>query len=64
MLEDGIGDTVRVSLTEEPENEVPVAIDLADRYKKRQSIVEIPEMLYLPKDPCVYERSSRNNTAE
>jgi len=35
LLEDGIGDTVRVSLTEEPEEEVPVAIDLVDRYKNR-----------------------------
>lgn len=56
LLEDGIGDTIRVSLTEEPENEVPVAIALADRYKERQSIVEIPGLPYMPKDPCVYER--------
>ena len=28
LLEDGIGDTVRVSLTEEPEYEIPVARDL------------------------------------
>ena len=32
MLEDGIGDTVRVSLTEAPEAECPVAIDLVNRY--------------------------------
>lgn len=37
LLEDGIGDTVRVSLTEEPEAEAPVAIDLAERYKDRQN---------------------------
>jgi len=35
LLEDGIGDTVRVSLTEEPELEVPVAIALVNRYKER-----------------------------
>ena len=35
LLEDGIGDTVRVSLTEEPEFEAPVAITLVDRYKAR-----------------------------
>lgn len=57
LLEDGIGDTVRVSLTEEPENEVPVAIALVDRYKERQTIVEIPALPYMPKDPCIYERS-------
>jgi (E)-4-hydroxy-3-methylbut-2-enyl-diphosphate synthase len=36
LLEDGIGDTVRVSLTEDPEHEAPVAIALADRYKWRE----------------------------
>jgi len=35
LLEDGLGDTVRVSLTEDPEFEAPVAIALADRYKER-----------------------------
>jgi (E)-4-hydroxy-3-methylbut-2-enyl-diphosphate synthase len=35
LLEDGIGDTIRVSLTEEPEHEIPVARALADRYRKR-----------------------------
>ena len=32
LLEDGIGDTIRVSLTEEPEAEIPVALALARRY--------------------------------
>lgn len=36
LLEDGIGDTVRVSLTEDPEFEAPVAQALIDRYKNRQ----------------------------
>jgi len=36
LLEDGLGDTVRVSLTEEPELEAPVAIGLVNRYKTRQ----------------------------
>ncbi|PRD52586.1 (E)-4-hydroxy-3-methylbut-2-enyl-diphosphate synthase [Sphingobacterium gobiense] len=36
LLEDGLGDTIRVSLTEEPENEVPVARALANRYTKRK----------------------------
>jgi len=36
LLEDGLGDTVRVSLTEDPEFEAPVAIALADRYKERE----------------------------
>jgi 1-hydroxy-2-methyl-2-(E)-butenyl 4-diphosphate synthase len=32
LLEDGLGDTIRVSLTEEPEAEIPVAKVIADRY--------------------------------
>ena len=35
LLEDGLGDTVRVSLTEEPEAEAPVAIALVERYASR-----------------------------
>lgn len=36
LLEDGLGDTVRVSLTEEPEAEAPVAIALVKRYSARR----------------------------
>ncbi len=32
LLSEGIGNTIRVSLTEDPENEIPVARYLADRY--------------------------------
>src|SRR5690606_28995212 len=35
LLDDGLGDTVRVSLTEEPEFEAPVAMALVNRYVKR-----------------------------
>jgi (E)-4-hydroxy-3-methylbut-2-enyl-diphosphate synthase len=35
LLEDGIGDTIRVSLTEDPEFEIPVAYHLAERYTPR-----------------------------
>lgn len=35
LLEDGLGDTIRVSLTEAPEMEIPVARLLADRYAQR-----------------------------
>ena len=34
LLAEGIGNTIRVSLTEDPENELPVARYLADRYGK------------------------------
>lgn len=35
LLEDGIGDTIRVSLTEEPEAEIPVAFAIANHYRDR-----------------------------
>ena len=37
LLEDGIGDTIRVSLTEDPEFEIPVAKALVSRYTDRGS---------------------------
>jgi (E)-4-hydroxy-3-methylbut-2-enyl-diphosphate synthase len=39
LLEDGLGDTVRVSLTEDPEFEAPVAIALVNRYSIRSKDV-------------------------
>ena len=51
LLEDGIGDTVRVSLTEEPEAEAPVAIDLVNRYKDRENhktIIPVEEVITKP----------------
>jgi (E)-4-hydroxy-3-methylbut-2-enyl-diphosphate synthase len=42
LLEDGLGDTVRVSLTEEPEAEAPVAIELVRRYTERKSLTPNP----------------------
>jgi (E)-4-hydroxy-3-methylbut-2-enyl-diphosphate synthase len=35
LLEDGVGDTIRVSLTEDPEFEIPVCKDLVKRYVGR-----------------------------
>ena len=43
LLEDGIGDTVRVSLTEAPEAEMPVAKLLVDRYANRTLGLHISE---------------------
>jgi len=56
LLEDGIGDTIRVSLTEEPEYEAPVAISLANRYKERPNHKEIIPIESSPIDPFVYTR--------
>lgn len=41
LLEDGIGDTIRVSLTEDPEREIPVAQKLVSRYNNRAEHKEI-----------------------
>jgi (E)-4-hydroxy-3-methylbut-2-enyl-diphosphate synthase len=56
LLEDGIGDTIRVSLTEDPEYEAPVAISLADRYKSRQNHKPIKPITEIPIDPISYKR--------
>src|SRR6201982_2298773 len=56
LLEDGLGDTIRVSLTEEPEAEVPVAKYLADRYTKREASQPIPEIKNYPINPFEYTR--------
>ncbi len=56
LLEDGIGDTVRVSLTEDPEFEAPVAIQLVERYKDRSKHKSIVPVENLPYDPLEYLR--------
>jgi (E)-4-hydroxy-3-methylbut-2-enyl-diphosphate synthase len=56
LLEDGLGDTVRVSLTEEPEEEVPVAQMLVDRYKKRSGHAEITGIDHNPIDAFAFKR--------
>lgn len=42
LLAEGIGDTIRVSLSEDPENEVPVAKMLRDYISGRKDAPEIP----------------------
>jgi (E)-4-hydroxy-3-methylbut-2-enyl-diphosphate synthase len=57
LLEDGLGDTIRVSLTEEPEAEIPVAKMLAERYSQRRGHEYIkPIDGELPYDPFDHER--------
>ena len=41
LLSDGIGDTIRVSLTEAPENEVPVAQMIVEHYAQREGVFEV-----------------------
>ncbi len=42
LLADGIGDTIRVSLSEEPEDEIPVAVGLVEYINKRAGHMLIP----------------------
>ena len=45
LLEDGIGDTIRVSLTEEPEAEIPVAQKIIKKYEKKH-IFKLPQVSF------------------
>ena len=45
LLEDGIGDTIRVSLTEEPEAEIPVAQKIIKKYEN-QHIFKLPQVSF------------------
>ncbi len=60
LLEDGIGDTIRVSLTEDPEFEIPVCKDLVKRYSvdSRPLIVDgkVPFIDTIPYSPFEYKR--------
>ncbi len=61
LLEDGIGDTIRVSLTEDPEFEIPVCRDIVNRYTGREQHQPIQplteqERSVLPYNPFEYKR--------
>lgn len=56
LLEDGLGDTVRVSLTEDPEAEMPVARKLIQRYSNRNQHQKISPIENYPIQPFQYKR--------
>ena len=56
LLEDGLGDTIRVSLTEEPEFEIPVAKNLAERYSSRKNHKQISSATSTKYNPFEYSR--------
>jgi len=60
LLEDGLGDTIRVSLTEDPELEIPVCRDIVKRYQQPVSGV-VPAIDTTPYSPFEYKR--RNSFA-
>lgn len=67
LLEDGLGDTIRVSLTEDPEFEIPVAKALVDRYTNRPAGNTIDDLRIengkwkIPYSPYEYERRKSNS---
>lgn len=62
LLEDGLGDTVRVSLTEEPEFEIPVAKALVDRYSNRtETQLPIPAIDTYPIEPFQFHKRATNS---
>ncbi|MEL6674666.1 MAG: (E)-4-hydroxy-3-methylbut-2-enyl-diphosphate synthase [Bacteroidota bacterium] len=66
LLLDGIGDTVRVSLTEEPEHENPVAQFLVDHFvqqaEQHRTAPTAPENIILPFDPYAFKRRETQET--
>ena len=59
LLSDGIGNTIRVSLTEDPENEIPVAQYLADRYDHKIHSSMVSLTLEGKKAIATYDAPSR-----
>ncbi len=60
LLEDGLGDTIRVSLTEDPELEIPVCRDIVKRYsifnKRNEAKAIIPSMEKITFNPFQYKK--------
>ena len=61
LLEDGIGDTIRVSLTEEPENEMPIAKKIAERYNGGLNSPFSNSNVEIPYDPYFHRRRKTFN---
>lgn len=63
LLEDGLGDTIRVSLTEDPEFEIPVCKRIVSRYSGRQNHGPVAEIENeIPYDPFSYQRRKTYET--
>lgn len=56
LLEDGLGDTIRVSLTEPPENEIPVARQIVKRYENRKAVRNSKSKQKTPINPFSYTK--------
>src|SRR4030095_14292134 len=65
LLEDGLGDTIRVSLTEDPEFEIPVCKRIVNRYINRsghKKIADLGTAIELLYDPFSYLRRKTRET--
>lgn len=60
LLEDGLGDTIRVSLTEEPEYEIPVAKTLVERYSNKTTETPITPIEKYAINPFEYNKRKTN----
>ena len=61
LLEDGLGDTIRVSLTEEPEFEIPVCKMILEKYNVKDiSRTGHPEIKNIEYDPFFYKKRYSN----
>jgi (E)-4-hydroxy-3-methylbut-2-enyl-diphosphate synthase len=58
LLADGIGDTIRVSLTESPEREIPVARKLISHFRSYYNHQPISAPLHAQTNPFEYEKRS------
>ncbi len=63
LLADGIGDTIRVSLTEEPEAEIPMAKALVTYFEDRQNHSPIAEVDASQYNPYTYTKAQSNAIA-
>ncbi len=61
LLADGIGDTIRVSLTEAPEHEIPVARNLLTHFKNIAPHNKIKKIDINPLKPFEYQRRKTNS---
>ena len=63
LLEDGLGDTIRVSLTEDPEFEIPVARKLAAQYEQKENLFKVinSELLTIDYSPFQYKKLKTNS---
>lgn len=64
LMADGLGDTIRVSLTEAPEAEIPVANALISIFEGREKHAPIPEQATDSYSPYEYKRRNSRRIGE